>query len=142
MLPYAAYGVTLYYNLYFFCNDKDIKEKAQCVGVYVNSDGFLVSRLWQIQGASFQNIGDALLALFEMAMEEGWMKLMFKGIKSNGLDIQPSWPPSSWYNVFYFLLWMMLGFVLLRNLFVGVILQAFMTRNGTALLTVFFLLKL
>ena len=85
---------------------------------------------------SFDNLWSGILTLYEMIMEEGWLERFYAGIQIRGQDLQPKWPPPSWYNAFFFIAWMLFGFVILRRLYVGVILQTFMTRNGTALLTV------
>lgn len=72
-----------------------------------------------------------------MVLEEGWMLKFYAGISNNGVvGGESKWPPLSPWNAFYFLIWMIFGYVIMRNLFVGVIMQAFMTRDGTALLTV------
>eukprot|EP00158_Paraphelidium_tribonemae_P009852 Partr_v1_DN28981_c0_g1_i5_m25133 putative Calcium channel, voltage-dependent len=136
MFPYAVYGVVLFKNQFYSCNDLSVPDRQACTGTFLHpSHGFLMPRVWKMTGGGFQNSALGMLSLFEMIMEEGWLNIMFSAMKSRGNDLQPVWPPASYAASLYFLFWMMIGYVLLRNLFVGVILQAFMTRNGTALLT-------
>lgn len=137
IVPYGIYGLTLFNKLFMSCNDTSVANVRECAGIYMNG-GYPMPRVWdnlQVTN-SFDNLGMSFLALFEMIMEEGWMNKLFAGIMNNGvIGDNPQWPPQSVWNAFYFLIWMLLGYVTLRNLFVGVILQAFMTRDGTALLT-------
>lgn len=64
------------------------------------------------------------------------MERFYTSIQIVGLDQQPRWPPVSWQYAGYHLVFMLLGYVVMRRLFVGVVLQTFMTRSGTKLLTV------
>jgi hypothetical protein len=142
MVPYAIYGICLFAGLFDRCNDLSVSNKSQCVGMFLDTDkGILLPRAWSSQINGFDTFGAALLSLFECLLEEGWMDKLYASIMIVGKDLQPRWPPPSSYNGVYFLFWMMFGFVLLRNLYVGVILNTFMTRDGTALLTVYLIIK-
>lgn len=137
MVPYSAYGVALFSSMFQSCNDANINLIEQCTGNFVNPEnGLLIPRVWDNVTGSFDDLWSGILNLYEMIMEEGWLERYYAGIQISGYNEELKWPPPSWFNSFYFIIWMLFGFVILRNLFVGVILQTFMTRNGTALLTV------
>lgn len=140
MIPFAEWGMILFNDELQSCNDTgpDILFKSDCVGTFVNSMGFVQQRVWDniVVYNSFDDIGSALISMYEMIMEEGWMNKLYAGMMTDGDPLtQPRWPPLAPWNAVYFLSWMIISYVIMRNLFVGVILQAFMTRDGTALLT-------
>ena len=73
----------------------------------------------------FDNIGAALLLLFESATMEGWPDVMWATIDSYS---EPGHAPVRNYrmiNGVYMLLWILLGGMFLINVFVGVIVESF-----------------
>jgi hypothetical protein len=74
--------------------------------------------------------------VLQINIGRGWLERYFAGIQIVRLDQQPQWPPQSWFYAFYFLVFMLFGYVVIRRLFVGVVLQTFMTVSGIKLLTV------
>lgn len=139
MVPYAVWGLSIFHNTFLNCNDSSVSTKLECIGSFSDpGNGLFTPRVWANNVNAFDTFWMSLLSLFEMIMEEGWSSKLYAGISIVGVDFQPQWPNPAlpWWNAFYFLAWMMFGFVLLRYLFVGVILHTFMTRNGTALLTI------
>ena len=74
---------------------------------------------------SFDDIGSAMLLLFEMSSLEGWPLIMYAGIDSAPDE---SHPPTADRNValgLFFVLWVLSGGMVLLNLFVGVLVEAF-----------------
>ncbi|KAI3633609.1 hypothetical protein MIR68_008556 [Amoeboaphelidium protococcarum] len=139
LVPYASYGNVLFAGLMNSCNDHSMLTANECTGIYLDQSlGYYIPRQWAAQQitTTFDDFWSSLLSLFEMVLEEGWMLKFYAGISNNGVvGGESKWPPLSPWNAFYFLIWMIFGYVIMRNLFVGVIMQAFMTRDGTALLT-------
>ncbi len=138
MIPYSVWGVCIFSGTFKTCNDITVDTKQQCIGYYTDpSTGIYKPRVWKNTLFGFDHAWTGFLSLFEMMMEEGWSDKMFAALSIVGPDMQPKWPNPQvpWWNAFYFLGWMMFGFVILRYLFVGVIMHTFMTRNGTALLS-------
>lgn len=137
MVPYATYGMVLFRGLFKSCNDETIPNASECVGSFVDPNtGLVIPRAWSNSAPSFDTFFESVVNLFEIMMEEGWLDVFNAATSTDGtVGDQPVGWLYSWYNAFYFIIWIFFGFVILRNLFVGVILQTFMTYDGTALLT-------
>ncbi|KAG4073861.1 hypothetical protein HA402_014066 [Bradysia odoriphaga] len=142
MFVFASYGVQLYGGRLARCNDPTIIKRADCVGVFMRrvfvtkmklQPGFnesypsmLVPRVWaNPRRFNFDNIGDAMLALFEVLSFKGWLDVRDVLIKAVG-------PVHAIYIHIYIFLGCMIGL----TLFVGVVIANYSENKGTALLTV------
>ncbi|XP_031343875.1 sodium leak channel non-selective protein-like isoform X3 [Photinus pyralis] len=142
MFVFASYGVQLYGGRLARCNDPTILKREDCVGVFmrrvfvtkmkllpgVNESypSILVPRVWaNPRRFNFDNIGDAMLALFEVLSFKGWLDVRDVLIKALG-------PVHAIYIHIYIFLGCMIGL----TLFVGVVIANYSENKGTALLTV------
>ncbi|XP_058057475.1 sodium leak channel NALCN [Anopheles bellator] len=142
MFVFASYGVQLYGGRLARCNDPTIQKREDCVGVFmrrvfvtkmkltpgVNESypSMLVPRVWaNPRRFNFDNIGDAMLALFEVLSYKGWIDVRDVLIKALG-------PVHAIYIHVYIFLGCMIGL----TLFVGVVIANYSENKGTALLTV------
>jgi hypothetical protein len=55
---------------------------------------------------------------------EGWMTVMYAGIDSRGVDLQPKKDSNLWW-ILYFISFMIVGSQFIINLFVGVVIDNF-----------------
>jgi hypothetical protein len=143
--PFAIYGVNVYAGYFYLCNDHTIITKSDCVGEFmieVNGDGngdLLIPRTWSNPyDYSFDTIQAAVLTLFEMASQEGWVIVMQSGrAVPSRLGEQPfiQHDEPNRFNTFYFLVFMLVGSIVFVQIFIGVILETFKTWNGISLLT-------
>lgn len=142
MFVFASYGVQLYGGRLARCNDPTITNRNDCVGVFMRRvfvtkmklkplstesyPSMLVPRVWaNPRRFNFDNIGDAMLALFEVLSFKGWLDVRDVLIKSLG-------PLHAIYIHIYIFLGCMIGL----TLFVGVVIANYSENKGTALLTV------
>ncbi|KAI5641499.1 ion transport protein domain-containing protein [Phthorimaea operculella] len=142
MFVFASYGLQLYGGRLARCNDPMITKREDCVGVFMrrvfvtkmkikpgpneNFPSMLVPRVWaNPKRFSFDNIGDALLTLFEVLSFKGWLDVRDVLIKALG-------PVHAIYIHVYIFLGCMIGL----TLFVGVVIANYSENKGTALLTV------
>ncbi|XP_072936536.1 sodium leak channel NALCN [Epargyreus clarus] len=142
MFVFASYGVQLYGGRLARCNDPTITRREDCVGVFMRRvfvtkmklkpgpqetfPSMLVPRVWaNPKRFSFDNIGDALLTLFEVLSFKGWLDVRDVLIKALG-------PVHAIYIHIYIFLGCMIGL----TLFVGVVIANYSENKGTALLTV------
>ncbi|XP_037822803.1 LOW QUALITY PROTEIN: sodium leak channel non-selective protein-like [Lucilia sericata] len=142
MFIFASYGVQLYGGRLARCNDPTILKREDCVGVFMrrvfvtkmklipDSDesypAMLVPRVWaNPRRFNFDNIGDAMLTLFEVLSFKGWLDVRDVLIKAVG-------PIHAIYIHIYIFLGCMIGL----TLFVGVVIANYSENKGTALLTV------
>ncbi|KAK9296625.1 hypothetical protein QLX08_009452 [Tetragonisca angustula] len=142
MFIFASYGVQLYGGRLARCNDPTILKREDCVGVFMRRvfvtkmklkpgqnesyPSILVPRVWaNPRRFNFDNIGDALMALFEVLSFKGWLDVRDVLIKALG-------PVHAVYIHIYIFLGCMIGL----TLFVGVVIANYSENKGTALLTV------
>ncbi|XP_011187770.2 sodium leak channel NALCN isoform X2 [Zeugodacus cucurbitae] len=142
MFIFASYGVQLYGGRLARCNDPTILRREDCVGVFMrrvfvtkmklvpaNNESYpsmLVPRVWaNPRRFNFDNIGDAMLTLFEVLSFKGWLDVRDVLIKAVG-------PIHAVYIHIYIFLGCMIGL----TLFVGVVIANYSENKGTALLTV------
>ncbi|XP_064540810.1 sodium leak channel NALCN isoform X2 [Drosophila montana] len=142
MFIFASYGVQLYGGRLARCNDPTIIRREDCVGVFMRRvfvtkmkltpgpdesyPAMLVPRVWaNPRRFNFDNIGDAMLTLFEVLSFKGWLDVRDVLIKAVG-------PIHAIYIHIYIFLGCMIGL----TLFVGVVIANYSENKGTALLTV------
>uniref|UniRef100_A0A3B4AVX3 Ion transport domain-containing protein n=1 Tax=Periophthalmus magnuspinnatus TaxID=409849 RepID=A0A3B4AVX3_9GOBI len=143
MLVFASFGVQLFAGKLAKCNDPTILLREDCNGIFrINvsvsknlnlklkigekKPGFWVPRVWaNPRNFNFDNVGNAMLALFEVLSLKGWVEVRDVIIHRVG-------PIHGIYiHVFVFL-----GCMIGLTLFVGVVIANFNENKGTALLTV------
>ena len=73
---------------------------------------------------NFDSLPMAMSTLFQMATTEGWLEVMYSGIDSVDIDMQPIKNYNNYWALF-FVLFIVFGFILFLNLFVGVVVQVF-----------------
>ena len=141
MFVFAVYGVQLYGGRLARCNDIRVKLQKDCEGIFlrrlavtkmnVSTKGvirpaILVPRVWSNpRNFDFDNIGHAMLAMFEMLSLEGWVEIRDVIMKQIG-NI----------HVLYVLVFVFIGCMIGLTLFVGVVISNYSQNKGTALLTV------
>lgn len=137
MIPYAVWGFNIFASLMNQCNDGDdsITGLANCNGEFVNKVvgdtggyGFLAPRVWDNPSPSttfsFDNFRSSLLILFEIVSLEGWIDVMGVATSITGKDQQPKTNASE-ANAIFFLIYHMMGGVVILTLFVRFVLSAY-----------------
>ncbi|CAH1113399.1 unnamed protein product [Psylliodes chrysocephalus] len=142
MFIFASFGVQLYGGRLARCNDPNITRREDCVGMFMRRvfvtkmkvqpgenetfPAIMVPRVWaNPRRFNFDNIGDAMLTLFEVLSFKGWLDVRDILIKNLG-------PVHAIYIHVYIFLGCMIGL----TLFVGVVIANYSENKGTALLTV------
>ncbi|KAH6905112.1 high-affinity cell membrane calcium channel [Coprinopsis sp. MPI-PUGE-AT-0042] len=143
MIPYAVWGLNIFVGRLNLCNDGDVDGMADCINEYTNTVvgeafAFPVPRVWDIPAPSttfsFDNFRSSLLILFEVVSLEGWIDAMWVVASLTGKNEQPR-TNASQYNSIFFVIYNLLGGVVILTLFVSIIIGNFSSRTGTAFLT-------
>ena len=85
---------------------------------------YTMSHGWMNKASNFDNIGNSILTLFEMATLEMWLDVMYDGVDARAIDLQPVRDYNMWMCVF-FVLFIVVGGFFVINLFVGVTIDKF-----------------
>ena len=138
-LIFGILGMQLFSGKFFKCNDDSVQWKYQCSGFFLDPEtADVTSRIWANPPYSFDNIYEAFLILFEMATLEGWADAMYSGVDSTEINQQPI-RDNHPYLALYFVAFVLVGAILMVNLFVGVVIDSFnlqkMQLDGSAFLT-------
>ena len=84
--------------------------------------------LWHKETSGFDDIGESLLTLTEVATMQGWSRLLHRTMMAQGHDLAPSEPVQG-ANAFtaaaYFVVFVLFGGFVLMKLFVGVVIDKF-----------------
>ncbi|KAH9916480.1 Ion transport protein-domain-containing protein [Fomitopsis serialis] len=143
MIPYAVWGLNIFVGLMKECNDTNVSNVGQCVDEYSNtiygdSFGFLVPRVWADPSPSttfsFDNFRASLLILFEIVSLEGWIDVTTVAVSLIGQGEQPQ-TNARQFNSIFFLIYNLLGAVIILTLFVSIIIGNFTSKTGSAYLT-------
>lgn len=114
---FAILGVQLFGGRFRSCSDVSVVVQATCTP----------PRVWtNPHTGNFDSVPAAMLVLFEMSTLESWPVHMFLGMDV----VAPGYSPErdhSRFMALYFVSWILLGGFLLRNLFIGVIVDTFHT---------------
>lgn len=108
---------------------RTVKEKSRCAQnsfqivndkweCYYNNFSWINSKI------SFDHVGIAYLALFQVATFEGWMEVMADAVDARGVDLQPA-REANLYAYIYFVIFIVCGSFFTLNLFIGVIIDNF-----------------
>ena len=129
MIPYAVWGLNIFSGKMNECNDSSVAGLTDCIAEFdsavlgENNDkfGFLVPRVWDNPAPSttfsFDTFRASLLILFEIVSLEGWVDVMQVATSIVGPDLQPQ-SNSSQVNAIFFLIYNLLGGVVILTLFV------------------------
>ncbi|KAI8331328.1 Ion transport protein-domain-containing protein [Chlamydoabsidia padenii] len=143
IVPFALYGKNIFMGLFYSCNDGDVSGKYECINegmlgtdapVY-DGTTILMPLVWSNPYVySFDDFWSSLLVLFEIASGEGWVDVMETSMSIAGKDLNPEQDASQLYAIF-FMVYNLAGSVFVISLFLGIILENFAKRSGTAYLT-------
>ena len=79
---------------------------------------------WINSQYNFDNLGQALMALFVLSSKDGWVSIMYTGIDAVGVDKQPIENYNEWMLLYFISFLLLVGFFVL-NMFVGVVIENF-----------------
>ncbi|KAH9024879.1 Ion transport protein-domain-containing protein, partial [Lactarius pseudohatsudake] len=145
MIPYAVWGLNIFAGLTNQCNDGNATGLTDCINEYnvsvvgdAGAFAFPVPRVWANPSPSttfsFDSFRASLLILFEIVSLEGWIDVMGVVTSITGPNQQPQ-TNASQVNAIFFVIYNLLGGVVILTLFVSIIIGNFSAKTGTALLT-------
>lgn len=128
LIIFSIMGVNFFKGEFYQCTFDDSytasQVKAILERVIHKDDCIAEGGSWVNSDQNFDNVFVSLLTLFQMMSTEGWTNVMYNGMDSKGVNLQPKQNNGPWYSI-YFILFMIVGFLFLMNLFVGVIIDNF-----------------
>ena len=156
-LVFAVCGMDLFMGKLAYCSDPSILTKAECLGddgdrlqdsshsqdethrlltaetpdgagILHSGDSAQPFRQWTNDMASFDDFGRAMLVLYVTSSGDHWGDQMFSimGVVGRGhAPMRDDFSP----NALFMIAWIFIGFIFVRNLFIGVIAESFARQN-------------
>jgi voltage-dependent calcium channel len=127
MVPYAVWGLNIFHGRMLSCNDGNALGQDDCQNEFFASPvndtlQFLAPRVWDNPSPStsfsFDSFGQSFLILFEIVSLEGWIDVLKAALNITGVGQQPS-TNASQVNALFFVLYNLLGAVVILTLFVS-----------------------
>ncbi|XP_011296659.1 sodium channel protein 60E [Fopius arisanus] len=122
-LIFSIMGVQFFGGKFFKCLD-EYGELVDISIVNTRNDCLTKNYTWENSKITFDHVGIAYLALFQVATFEGWMEVMEDAVDSRGVDLQPQREANLWAYI-YFVIFIVCGSFFTLNLFIGVIIDNF-----------------
>ncbi|KAJ9468915.1 Muscle calcium channel subunit alpha-1 [Diplonema papillatum] len=132
-LVFAAVGIQIFKGALWQCNDPSIFHESDCTGLFNASeretwDGIPMTvetdRMWVNSRANFDHLGAALFTLFEVAIGEGWVTIMYRSIDSKTAGQGASRNARPFVSLF-FVAFVTIGSFFAVNLFIGMLVDKF-----------------
>lgn len=149
-MTFAIIAVQLFAGKFWRCEDADRESVCasyssnyctDAAGIQISSPQTCVAAgyLWTNAQQNFDNIGSALLTLFEIASLELWLEPLYAAMDlPNSLGEEPIRNQSAWWAL-YFVVFVTIGSFLIINIFIGVVADNFdkakQNMSGEFLLT-------
>ncbi|CAO3660618.1 unnamed protein product [Umbelopsis ramanniana] len=143
IVPFALYGQNIFQGLFYSCNDSGAADISGCTfeaslsmqAPMPNSASIYMPRVWQNPYVySFDSFWSGLLILFEICSGEGWINVLITSMSIVGLNQNSQTDASQMWGIF-FMAYNLAGSIFVISLFLGVVIENFSKRNGTAYLT-------
>ena len=143
-VPFALYGNAIYKHLFYSCNDNSILYKYDCINYFTIESqlgiAMLVPRVWQNHYSvwfNFDTFFSSLLTTFTLSTAESWTDIFNLANNSTFLGQQPNKSTTlSLFTIVFFFSFMIIGCLIIVNLFAGIIIQNFLQVSGLAYLTI------
>ncbi|XP_014469648.1 PREDICTED: sodium channel protein 60E isoform X2 [Dinoponera quadriceps] len=122
-LIFSIMGVQFFGGKFFKCVD-EYGELLDTSIVNTKEECISKNYSWENSKITFDHVGIAYLALFQVATFEGWMEVMEDAVDARGVDLQPQ-REANLYAYLYFVIFIVCGSFFTLNLFIGVIIDNF-----------------
>ncbi|XP_017892199.1 sodium channel protein 60E-like isoform X2 [Ceratina calcarata] len=122
-LIFSIMGVQFFGGKFFKCVD-EYGELLDISIVNTKDDCLWKNYSWENSKITFDHVGVAYLALFQVATFEGWMEVMQDAVDVRGVDLQPQREANICAYI-YFVIFIVCGSFFTLNLFIGVIIDNF-----------------
>nr|AIW80051.1 voltage-gated sodium channel Nav1.9 variant a [Mus musculus] len=124
-LIFCILGVNFFSGKFGRCiNGTDINKYFNASNVPNQSQCLVSNYTWKVPNVNFDNVGNAYLALLQVATYKGWLDIMNAAVDSRGKDEQPAFE-ANLYAYLYFVVFIIFGSFFTLNLFIGVIIDNF-----------------
>ncbi|XP_060736720.1 voltage-dependent L-type calcium channel subunit alpha-1D isoform X12 [Tachysurus vachellii] len=131
---FACIGVQLFKGKFYRCTDEAKLNKEECQGTFIlynigdNASPQVRERKWYNSEFNFDNVLNAMMALFTVSTFEGWPALLYKAIDSNRENMGPIYNYRIEVSIFFIIYIIIIAFFMM-NIFVGFVIVTFQEQG-------------
>lgn len=125
---FGILGGQIFAGMFWHCDGAD---RVQLVTIHTKADCESVMGVdaWSNRPYNFDHLGNSLMTLFVLSSIDGWVEIMYHGIDSVGVDMQPKENHRQGL-AFFFVGFLLIGGFFIINMFVGVIVENFQKHGA------------
>jgi hypothetical protein len=129
LLLFAILFTTFFKGLFYRCDMSHIPDQLQ---IEINDKYFCLDYGgdWVNVDQHFDNVGAAMLTLFNVMTTEGWIGVMYDGVDATKIDKMPTLDNNLSFSMLFFT-YMFVGSLFILNMFVGVTINVFNREKET-----------
>uniref|UniRef100_A0A1I8IAU4 Ion_trans domain-containing protein n=1 Tax=Macrostomum lignano TaxID=282301 RepID=A0A1I8IAU4_9PLAT len=116
---FGILGVQLFKGKFYYCDGPDVSNVMNITDCLADK-----RNKWIKHKYNFDNLGQALMALFVLSSKDGWVQIMYTGLDAVGENMQPKENHNEWLLLYFISFLLLVGFFVL-NMFVGVVVENF-----------------
>ena len=83
---------------------------------------------WVLYDTNFDNVANGMITMFILMTTEGWVQIMWHGVDATNIHMQPK-PNTSPAAALFFVLFLIIGYLFVLNLFVAVVIDTFYQKK-------------
>ncbi|XP_043943456.1 voltage-dependent L-type calcium channel subunit alpha-1C-like isoform X2 [Protopterus annectens] len=131
---FACVGVQLFKGKLYKCTDESKQTEVECKGTFISyKDGDVnqpmkSTRKWENSDFHFDNVLNAMMALFTVSTFEGWPGLLYRSIDSHTEDLGPIYNYRVEISIFFIIYIIIIAFFMM-NIFVGFVIVTFQEQG-------------
>lgn len=112
-LMFAILAINLFAGKFFYCSEDPylLHSKTDCLAA---------GHQWLRYDTNFDNVLEAMKALFILASLEGWPDIMYQALDATGIDQGPEFEHQIYYG-YFFILFILIGSFFFLNFMIGVL---------------------
>lgn len=127
---FGILGVQLFKGTFYFCTDSTKVGMYDCVGTDVVAGAITEVKWDKPPGWGFDNLGQAVITLFEVSTLEMWLDIMYMASDATEPGLQPEPGPTKLAVTIYFVLFIFIGSFFIMELFVGATVTSYNLLNA------------
>ena len=129
LILFGIQGITFFKGKFYYCDTGNVPNEF-VVQVKTMWDCYDLGGEWVRYRANFDNIVTAVITMFNLMTTEGWIDVLWHAVDSTNIYQAPIRNASP-LNVIFFMIFLIIGSMILLNAFVGVVVISFTKEKIT-----------
>ena len=123
LMLFGIQGVTFFKGKFFYCHKDNLPEE-MAGSIKTMWDCYDAGGEWIRYYENFDNVGEAMVTMFNLMTTEGWVQVMWHAVDATGYHQEPIVDNKPIY-ILFFIVFLIFGALFILNAFVGVVISKF-----------------